>query len=72
MPTPIAKNTISVMNLYGLLVNSVTPGKIGANKIMPKIKTNIESAVATPFLEAIKSRMVRGNRKMTINPSKRN
>ena len=47
-PIPIAKNTISGIHLQGCILKYVKPTKSGANKRIPAIKTNMESASCNP------------------------
>ena len=71
MPTPIAKKTISGMNLYGSLNWLVKAAVTGCDKSMPMIKTIIESACATFFRKA-NNPTVSGNKNAKTSPSYRN
>jgi len=52
MPVPIAKKTISGINLYGAIMKEENPWIRGDDKSMPNIKNIIESACTMPLLEA--------------------
>ena len=44
IPTPIEKKTTNGINLYGWFVSSVKPVRSGAEKRIPAIKIEIDSA----------------------------
>ena len=69
IPTPMAKNTTSGINLYAVFVIIETPGRIDADKSTPMIKNINESACLIPCLEDTNNQTVTGSRKIKINTS---